>query len=90
MFKPLKKLKLLKPSPLVLPATGCVTIRKIHECHSERKAKNLLCTASYDREILSASPQDDNRDTVSTGAERRRRLNDLNAFNELNSLNQAI
>jgi len=52
MFKPLKKLKLLKPSPLVLPATGCVTIRKIHECHSEPKAKNLLCTASYDREIL--------------------------------------
>jgi len=34
-------------------------MRKSHECHSERHAKNLKFAATYEGEILRLSPKND-------------------------------
>jgi hypothetical protein len=45
-------------------------MRKLHECHSEPQAKNLVFPATCEGEILRLSPQDDIVTQSATGEER--------------------
>src|SRR5262245_34620522 len=58
-------------------------MRKSHECHSERHAKNLAFTATYEGEILRLSPQDD----IATPSPTQGRMKEGGGSNGLNGLN---